>query len=158
MTVVDNAQPSAKGQPSRRAPLQFGVLQFFSWPNRAVPLQTVYARALERIDMMERSGGYEAVWLAEEIVGHPLWGHVSKTGPRPRYGRRYPMDMPFVETHEQARHFIKGPSVYAGSLSPWKEPITSYQRPETQAPPRNGHAPNSTASAAKPVGSAAAKG
>ncbi len=46
-------------------PLQFGVLQFFSWPNRTVPLQTVYARALDRIDMMERSGGYEAVWLAE---------------------------------------------------------------------------------------------
>lgn len=45
--------------------LQFGVLQFFSWPNRAVPLQTVYARALERIGIMDRSGSYEAVWLAE---------------------------------------------------------------------------------------------
>jgi hydroxymethylglutaryl-CoA lyase len=100
----------------------------------------------------------EAVWLAEEIVGHPLWGHVSKTGPRPRYGRLYAMDMPFVETHEQARHFIKGPSVYAGSLSPWKEPITSYQRPDSMATPRNGHAPNGAASAAQPIGSAAKPG
>lgn len=46
-------------------PMQFGVLQFFSWPNRAVPLPTIYARALERIDIMESSGGFEAIWLAE---------------------------------------------------------------------------------------------
>jgi alkanesulfonate monooxygenase SsuD/methylene tetrahydromethanopterin reductase-like flavin-dependent oxidoreductase (luciferase family) len=45
--------------------MQFGVLQFFSWPNRTVPLQTVYARALDRIEVMDRCGGYEAVWLAE---------------------------------------------------------------------------------------------
>ena len=87
----------------------------------------------------------EAVWLAEEIVGHPLWGHVSKTGPRPRYGRLYAMDMPFVETHEEAKHFIKGPSAYQGGLSPWKQPITSYQRPETLTAERNGHAPNGAA-------------
>lgn len=60
----DTRSPGA-GRRSRRPPLQFGVLQFFSWPNRAVPLQTVYARALERIEIMDRSGGYEAVWLAE---------------------------------------------------------------------------------------------
>ena len=40
----------------------------------------------------------EAVWLAEEIVGHPLWGHVSKGGPRPSGKKLYSMDMPFVET------------------------------------------------------------
>ncbi|MEU3985761.1 LLM class flavin-dependent oxidoreductase [Streptomyces sp. NPDC026672] len=45
--------------------LRFGVLQFFSWPGRRVPLGTVYRRALERIDVMERSGCYDAVWLAE---------------------------------------------------------------------------------------------
>ena len=45
--------------------LQFGVLQFFSWPGRRIPLPTVYSRAIDRIDMMERSGAYEAVWLAE---------------------------------------------------------------------------------------------
>jgi alkanesulfonate monooxygenase SsuD/methylene tetrahydromethanopterin reductase-like flavin-dependent oxidoreductase (luciferase family) len=48
-----------------RQPLQFGVLQFFSWPNRSLPLATVYVRALDRIDRMESSGSYEAVWLAE---------------------------------------------------------------------------------------------
>ena len=85
------------------------------------------------------------LWLAEEIVGHPLWGHVSKTGPRPRYGRLYAMDMPFVETHEEAKHFIKGPVAYQGGLSPWKQPITSYQRPETLTAERNGHAPNGAA-------------
>ncbi|MFD8963922.1 LLM class flavin-dependent oxidoreductase [Streptomyces sp. NPDC059568] len=45
--------------------LQFGVLQFFSNSGRKVPLPTVYSRALDRIDIMERSGAYEAVWLAE---------------------------------------------------------------------------------------------
>lgn len=97
----------------------------------------------------------EAVWLAEEIVGHPLWGHVSKTGPRPRHGRLYAMDMPFVETHEQAKHFLKGPSVYAGALAPWKEPITSPQRPHDAPPPTNGHAANGAAHASAPLASGA---
>jgi len=44
--------------------LKFGVLQFFSWPGRRVPLPTVYERALERIRIMDTSG-YDAVWLAE---------------------------------------------------------------------------------------------
>jgi alkanesulfonate monooxygenase SsuD/methylene tetrahydromethanopterin reductase-like flavin-dependent oxidoreductase (luciferase family) len=44
--------------------VKIGVLQFFSWPQRRVPLQTVYARALERIEIMDR-GGFDAVWLAE---------------------------------------------------------------------------------------------
>lgn len=50
---------------SQRPPMKFGVLQFFSWPNRTVPLETVYARVLERIDLMESSGAFDAVWLAE---------------------------------------------------------------------------------------------
>lgn len=70
----------------------------------------------------------EAAHIAEEVVGHPLWGHVSKAGPRPRGDRLYPMDMPFVETEEQAQHFRLGPSVYAGAMSPWTEPITSVMR------------------------------
>jgi hydroxymethylglutaryl-CoA lyase len=61
----------------------------------------------------------EAAWIAEEIVGHPLWGHVSKAGPRPRGQDVYPIDMPFVETLEEASHFRKGPSVYEGQISPW---------------------------------------
>jgi alkanesulfonate monooxygenase SsuD/methylene tetrahydromethanopterin reductase-like flavin-dependent oxidoreductase (luciferase family) len=44
--------------------VKFGVLQFFSWPERRVELTTVYERALQRIDVMDR-GGYDAVWLAE---------------------------------------------------------------------------------------------
>ena len=44
--------------------MQFGVLQFFSWPGRRVPLPTVYERALNRIDIMDETG-YDCVWLAE---------------------------------------------------------------------------------------------
>ena len=44
--------------------MKAGVLQFFSWPERRVSLETVYARAFDRIDLMDRSG-YDAVWLAE---------------------------------------------------------------------------------------------
>jgi hydroxymethylglutaryl-CoA lyase len=62
----------------------------------------------------------EAAAIAEEVVGHPLWGHVSKSGSRPRGTDLYPRDMPFVETLEEASHFRKGPQVYAGQISPWK--------------------------------------
>jgi alkanesulfonate monooxygenase SsuD/methylene tetrahydromethanopterin reductase-like flavin-dependent oxidoreductase (luciferase family) len=44
--------------------VKFGVLQFFSWPERRVALPTVYARALQRVEIMDRAG-YDAVWLAE---------------------------------------------------------------------------------------------
>jgi alkanesulfonate monooxygenase SsuD/methylene tetrahydromethanopterin reductase-like flavin-dependent oxidoreductase (luciferase family) len=44
--------------------MKFGVLQFFSWPGRRVPLETVYERAFERMVIMDESG-YDAVWLAE---------------------------------------------------------------------------------------------
>lgn len=44
--------------------MQFGVLQFFSWPGRRVPLPTVYERALDRIRIMDETG-YDCVWLAE---------------------------------------------------------------------------------------------
>ena len=63
----------------------------------------------------------EAVAVAEEVVGHPLWGHVSKAGPRPRGSELYPRDMPFVETLEEAAHFRKGPGVYAGQIAPWRK-------------------------------------
>src|SRR5262249_59593325 len=48
----------------RGAAMKVGVLQSFSWPERRVDLATVYARALERIEIMDRTG-YDAVWLAE---------------------------------------------------------------------------------------------
>ena len=73
----------------------------------------------------------EAVWVAEELVGHPLWGHVSKGGPRPTGKKLYAMNMPFVETLGHARHFIKGAEAYKGAPSPWKEVIKSPQRPDT---------------------------
>src|SRR5947207_8731224 len=48
----------------RRCGVKIGVLQFFSWPERRVELSQVYARALQRIEIMDRTG-YDAVWLAE---------------------------------------------------------------------------------------------
>jgi alkanesulfonate monooxygenase SsuD/methylene tetrahydromethanopterin reductase-like flavin-dependent oxidoreductase (luciferase family) len=44
--------------------MKFGILQFFSWPDRRVAMPTVYERALQRIEIMDR-GGYDAVWLTE---------------------------------------------------------------------------------------------
>lgn len=44
--------------------MKFGVLQFFSWPDRRVSMPTVYERALQRIEIMDRSG-YDAVWITE---------------------------------------------------------------------------------------------
>src|SRR5882672_1298266 len=47
-----------------RLTMKLGGLQFFAWPGRHGPLEEVYARALERIEIMDR-GGFDAVWLAE---------------------------------------------------------------------------------------------
>jgi alkanesulfonate monooxygenase SsuD/methylene tetrahydromethanopterin reductase-like flavin-dependent oxidoreductase (luciferase family) len=44
--------------------VKFGVLQFFSWPGRRGDLADVYARALARVEIMDRTG-YDCVWLAE---------------------------------------------------------------------------------------------
>lgn len=70
----------------------------------------------------------DAAILAEEVVGHSLWGHVSKAGARPRGDRLFAMDMPFIETEAQAQHFRLGPSAYAGARSPWSAPIESPAR------------------------------
>jgi hydroxymethylglutaryl-CoA lyase len=70
----------------------------------------------------------EAAAIAEEVVGHTLWGHVSKAGARPRGSRLFPMDLPFIQTERQAQHFRLGPSVYDGALSPWAGPIESPHR------------------------------
>ena len=69
------------------------------------------------------------VWLAEEIIGRPLFGHVSKAGPRPKnLDQFYDLNMPFVETMEQAKHFMNGPKAYKGGIYPYKEPIISPYR------------------------------
>ena len=70
----------------------------------------------------------EAAAVAEEVVGHALWGHVSKAGARPRGDRLFPMDLPFIQTEHQAQHFRLGPSVYDGAPSPWSRPIESPHR------------------------------
>ncbi len=44
--------------------MNFGVLQFFSWPGRRGDLKQVYERAMERVHIMDQNG-YDAVWVAE---------------------------------------------------------------------------------------------
>ncbi|MDX2158421.1 MAG: LLM class flavin-dependent oxidoreductase [Hyphomicrobiaceae bacterium] len=44
--------------------MQVGILQFFGWRDRTVPLNSVYATALERFQVMDQTG-YDCVWLAE---------------------------------------------------------------------------------------------
>ena len=71
----------------------------------------------------------ECVWMCEQILGRQLWGHVSRTGPRPQnFDEMYDMNAPFVETVEQAKHFKLGPDVYEGGIYPWREPIASPYR------------------------------
>ncbi|MGY9075067.1 MAG: citramalate synthase [Acidimicrobiales bacterium] len=62
----------------------------------------------------------EACWVAEDVIGHELYGHVSKGGPRPRGAAVYPIDMPFVETLDEASHFLNGPGTYENQISPWE--------------------------------------
>ena len=44
--------------------MKVGVLQFFGWADRRIPLASVYERAIERFQIMDETG-YDAVWLAE---------------------------------------------------------------------------------------------
>jgi alkanesulfonate monooxygenase SsuD/methylene tetrahydromethanopterin reductase-like flavin-dependent oxidoreductase (luciferase family) len=44
--------------------MKVGVLQFFGWRDREVPIEKIYESALSRIETMDQSG-YDAVWLAE---------------------------------------------------------------------------------------------
>jgi alkanesulfonate monooxygenase SsuD/methylene tetrahydromethanopterin reductase-like flavin-dependent oxidoreductase (luciferase family) len=73
--------------------MKFGVLQFFSWPERRIPLPEVYERAMQRIEIMDR-GGYDAVWLAEHHFNsfsvcpsvHLMGTHVAARTERLRIG------------------------------------------------------------------------
>jgi alkanesulfonate monooxygenase SsuD/methylene tetrahydromethanopterin reductase-like flavin-dependent oxidoreductase (luciferase family) len=73
--------------------MQFGVLQFFSWPGQRVSLPTVYERAFQRIDVMEQTG-YDAVWLAEHHFStysvcpsiHMMGTHIAARTERLRIG------------------------------------------------------------------------
>jgi alkanesulfonate monooxygenase SsuD/methylene tetrahydromethanopterin reductase-like flavin-dependent oxidoreductase (luciferase family) len=44
--------------------MKVGILQFFGWRDRSIPLNSVYETALERFVIMDQTG-YDAVWLAE---------------------------------------------------------------------------------------------
>jgi alkanesulfonate monooxygenase SsuD/methylene tetrahydromethanopterin reductase-like flavin-dependent oxidoreductase (luciferase family) len=44
--------------------MKVGILQFFGWRDRSVPLHSVYEAALDRFFIMDEAG-YDAVWLAE---------------------------------------------------------------------------------------------
>ncbi len=44
--------------------MKVGILQFFGWRDRSVPLNSVYETALERFSILDTTG-YDAVWLAE---------------------------------------------------------------------------------------------
>lgn len=79
----------------------------------------------------------EAAHLAEEVVGHELYGKVAKAGPRPRGDRLYAMDMPLIETTEQAQHFRLGPAVYEGCPRPWRAPLTSAARDAVETTPEH---------------------
>ncbi len=71
----------------------------------------------------------DCVWMAERVVGRELYGHVSKAGPRPKtVDKLYDMNMPFVETLDQAKHFKVGPSAYEGGIYPYSQPIESPYR------------------------------
>jgi luciferase family oxidoreductase group 1 len=60
--------------------MRFGVLQFFSWPDRRVELPTVYERALQRVRIMDQAG-YDAVWLAEHhFTGYSVCPSVTMMG------------------------------------------------------------------------------
>lgn len=73
--------------------MKVGVLQFFSWPERRVALETVYQRAFERIEVMDRTG-YDAVWLAEHHFStysicpsiHMMGTHIAARTERLRIG------------------------------------------------------------------------
>ena len=73
--------------------MKFGVLQFFSWPERRIPLAQVYERAMQRIQIMDRTG-YDAVWLAEHHFNsfsvcpsvHLMGAHVAARTQRLRIG------------------------------------------------------------------------
>jgi alkanesulfonate monooxygenase SsuD/methylene tetrahydromethanopterin reductase-like flavin-dependent oxidoreductase (luciferase family) len=73
--------------------MKFGVLQFFSWPGKRIPLEEVYQRAFQRIDVMEQTG-YDAVWLAEHHFStysicpsiHIMGTHIAARTERLRIG------------------------------------------------------------------------
>ncbi len=76
----------------------------------------------------------DCVWELERIVGRRLYGHVSKAGPRPRGKTLFDINIPFIETEEQAKHFKLGQAAIGdNAVSPWSEPVVSGQREAVDA-------------------------
>jgi hydroxymethylglutaryl-CoA lyase len=76
----------------------------------------------------------DVVWMAERIIGRPLYGHVSKAGPMPRGEKLYDINIPFIETEEQARHFSLGEEAIGDDVvSPYTEPVRSTMRDAVDA-------------------------
>lgn len=68
----------------------------------------------------------ECAWIAEEIIGRPPFGRVSKAGPRPlKSDHWYDPNLPFIETLEEAKHFRNGPSAYSKCRTPYRVPVRS---------------------------------
>ncbi len=71
----------------------------------------------------------DAVHLLEATIGRQTPSHVAHAGPRPHQAADlYAMDMPMVQSFDEALHFRRGPAAYANAPSPWKGPIESEQR------------------------------
>jgi hydroxymethylglutaryl-CoA lyase len=64
------------------------------------------------------------VWFLEDVLGRQLMGQVSKAGWIPRNASElYDANLPFIETFDQAKHFLLGKEVTEGGIVPWREPI-----------------------------------
>jgi len=68
----------------------------------------------------------DCAWMLERIIGRPVFGLVSKAGPRPSSPDAfYDPNMPGIESLEAARHFKLGPKAYEKEgYSPWSKPIS----------------------------------
>jgi hydroxymethylglutaryl-CoA lyase len=76
----------------------------------------------------------DVVWDLERVIGRQTPGFVSQAGPRPGADALYDPNLPFIETHEEARHFKLGPSVAEHQLRPWKNPIPGRSPSPAQQP------------------------
>jgi hydroxymethylglutaryl-CoA lyase len=85
----------------------------------------------------------ECVWILERIIGRPVYGLVSKAGPRPATpDALYDPNMPGIESLEAARHFKLGPKAYEKEgYSPWSKPIAGPFWHGAEAPPVGARGP-----------------
>ena len=76
----------------------------------------------------------DCVWMLEEIIGRPTFGHVAKAGPRPiEHKDFYDPNLPAVESMEAAKHFKLGPrACEKEGYIPWKQPISGPYYPSSQ--------------------------